>query len=89
MSGQIEKWMKQGKVVEEDGMMIIDGKKVGLSTLLGSGEVKGEWLVKHVRVTEKARQKIEAANGEITDEFETANGETKVRDPGVGAGDNA
>ncbi|MBM3281817.1 MAG: hypothetical protein FJY86_00555 [Candidatus Diapherotrites archaeon] len=87
VSQQIEKWMKQGKVTQEDDMIVIDGAKVGLSTLLGSGDVKGEWYVKNVRVTEKARSKIEEANGEIADEYETAGGETKVRDPSAGAGD--
>lgn len=87
VSQQIEKWMKQGKVVEDDGMIVIDGNKLRLGTLLGSGVVSGEWMVKNVRVTEKARTKIEEANGEIVDEFETAGGETKVSDPSAGAGD--
>lgn len=87
VSNQIEKWMKQGKVTQDDGMIVIDGMKVGVSTLLGSGDVKGEWMVKNVRVTEKARSKIEEANGEIVDKFETAGGETKVSDPSAGEGD--
>ncbi len=87
VSQQIEKWMKQGKVVEDDGMIVIDGNKLRLGTLLGSGVVSGEWMVKNVRVTEKARTKIEEANGEIVDTFETAGGEAKARDPSAGAGD--
>lgn len=87
VSNQIEKWMKQGKVVEDEGMIVIDGSKIGISTLLGSGDVKGEWYVKNVRVTEKARTKIEEANGEIADQFETAGGEAKARDPSAGEGD--
>lgn len=87
VSTQIDKWMKQGKVVEDDGMIVIDGSKIGISTLLGSGAVKGEWYVKNVRVTEKARTKIEEANGEIADQFETAGGEAKARDPSAGEGD--
>ncbi len=87
VSTQIDKWMKQGKVVEDDGMIVIDGSKIGISTLLGSGDVKGEWYVKNVRVTEKARTKIEEANGEIADQFETAGGEAKARDPSAGEGD--
>ena len=87
VSTQIDKWMKQGKVVEDDGMIVIDGMKIGIATLLGSGDVKGEWYVKNVRVTEKARTKIEEANGEIADQFETAGGEAKARDPSAGEGD--
>ncbi len=87
VSEQLERWMKKGKVVEEDGMKIIDGHKIGLGTLLGSGNVAGEWLVKNVRVTEKARQKIEEAHGEIVELDETARGETKVENPSAGEGD--
>ena len=87
VSEKLDYWMKNGKVVEEDGMKIIDGQKIGVATLLGAGEVKGEWVVKNVHVTEKARQKIEEANGEIVELNETAAGETTVDNPVAGEGD--
>lgn len=83
----LPEWKKQGKVTEEDGMMIIDGRKVGVAKLLGSGDVTQELFIRHMRVSEKARQKIEEANGEIEDAFDTGAGEAKANDPATGAGD--
>ncbi len=84
---QLKKWQKQGKVEEKEGMIVIDGKKLGITTLLGGGEVTHELLVRNLRVSEKARQKIEAAEGEIQEEFEAGTGETNIADPVTGEGD--
>lgn len=86
ITAHLDDWKKKGKIVEEDGMLVIDGDVLGISTLLGSGDVNGEWLVKNVRVSEKARQKIEAAEGEIDEGFESDEGEAKAADPTAGEG---
>ena len=83
----LEEWKKKGRVTEEEGMIVIDGKKLGISTLLGAGLVTKELLVRNIRVSEKARAKIEAAEGEIQEDFNTEAGETHVDNPVPGEGD--
>ena len=73
--------------MEEEGALVVDGKIVGVSKLLGAGAVTRELYIRNMRVSEKARQKIEQANGEIEEGFESATGETKVGDPVPGEGD--
>ena len=68
----IPQWKKEGKVAMEDGRAIIDGKVLKIQTLLGGGKIAQEVLIRNMRVTEKARTKVEEANGEIEDEFDAA-----------------
>ena len=84
---QLDAWKKQGKITQEEGMSVVDGQKIGVAKLLGSGEINQELFIRNMRVSEKARQKIEEANGEIEEAFETGTGETKVENPATGEGD--
>ncbi|MDP2666740.1 MAG: uL15m family ribosomal protein [Candidatus Diapherotrites archaeon] len=81
-------WKEKGWVKEEEGMLIVDGRRVGISKLLGGGEIGIPIYVQHIRVSEKARTKIEGADGEIEEGFESGTGETKVADPVAGEGDS-
>ncbi|MFH0970609.1 MAG: uL15 family ribosomal protein [Candidatus Diapherotrites archaeon] len=87
LASYLPKWADQGKIVQEDGLWIIDGRKVGVSKLLGSGIVPENLYIRHIKVSEKARQKIEEAEGEIEDTFNADAGETKVNDPSLRDGD--
>ncbi|MEK6902149.1 MAG: uL15 family ribosomal protein [archaeon] len=87
VSDQLNEWMRLGKVTQEDGMWVVDGKKVGIAKILGAGEATKGLYIQNIKVSEKARQKIEEAEGEIEEIFESTNGETKVADPAVGEGD--
>ncbi|MEK6821218.1 MAG: uL15 family ribosomal protein [archaeon] len=75
------KWKTQGKIVQENGLWIIDGRKVGVQKLLGAGEAPSDLFVRNIMVSEKARRKIEEADGEIEDNFNAGGGETRVSDP--------
>lgn len=88
ISEHMAEWMKKGKVEQADGMFVLDGTKVGIGKILGGGEAPSDLLIKNVKVTEKARQKIEDADGEIEDSFKSGGGETRVADPSAGDGGN-
>jgi large subunit ribosomal protein L15 len=81
-------WIKQGKVSQTDGMWVVEGKKVGIGKILGGGDAPADLFIKKIKVSEKARQKIEDADGEIEEGFNAGAGETKVADPTTGDGGN-
>jgi large subunit ribosomal protein L15 len=84
----LEEWTKNGKIEQTNGMWVLDGKKIGIAKILGSGSAPSDLLIKQIKVSEKARQKIEDADGEIEDSFKSDGGETRVADPSAGDGGN-
>lgn len=72
---ELPKWKQQGKVVQEEGQWVIDGERLKIAKVLGSGSIASNLLFKNIAVTEKAREKIEAADGEVESEFERVTGE--------------
>ncbi|MEK6970546.1 MAG: uL15m family ribosomal protein [archaeon] len=86
VSEHLAEWIRKGKVIQTDGMWILDGKKVGIGKILGSGTAPSDLRIKRIMVTEKARQKIEESDGEIEEGPNTKGGETKVADPSAGDG---
>ncbi len=72
---ELPKWKAQGKVVQEEGQWVIDGTRLKVAKVLGSGSIASNLLFKNIAVTEKAREKIEAADGEVESEFERVTGE--------------
>jgi large subunit ribosomal protein L15 len=88
LSENLPAWMKQGKVTQENGgLWVVDGRKVGVYKILGAGEAPKDLFIRHIKVSEKARQKIEEADGEVEETFNAAGGETKVNDPPAGERD--
>jgi large subunit ribosomal protein L15 len=86
---KIPKWVEQGKVAEENGQIVLDGKKIKAVKVLGAGKLDKELYIKNMRVSEKARKKIEEADGEIEETFETAGGEAKTENLSAGEADQA
>ncbi len=61
----IPKLLARKKIIEKNGAYLINYKKTGIGKILGSGQLKSKIIIKNIKVTEKAIQKIEQAGGEI------------------------
>jgi large subunit ribosomal protein L15 len=72
---ELPKWKRAGKVVQEEGKWVIDGERLKIGKVLGSGSVSANLLFRNLSVTEKAREKIESAKSEVESEFERVEGE--------------
>ncbi len=62
---RIPKWIEKGKVKEENGIIVIDGKIIGFDKLLGRGTIEKKLLVRNLKVSKSAREKIENAGGSL------------------------
>ena len=61
----IDQWI-QSKAAEKSGnKIVVDGKKMKIDKLLSRGELKHAVLVKNLKVSEKAIEKIFDSDGEI------------------------
>jgi len=60
-----DKLMEQGLIVEKDGYYEVDLKKLGYNKLLSKGTPTRKWRIITEFVSEKAKEKIENAGGEI------------------------
>lgn len=67
---ELSKWKAQGRVVEDEGKWVIDGERLKIAKVLGSGSIEPKLVFRNIRVSEKAKQKIESADGEVESEFE-------------------
>lgn len=73
LEASIPAWEAEKKVAKEKGMVVIDGRQLGIGKILGKGEVGIKLAVRNAKVSKKARESIEAAGGEV----ETAQAEEK------------
>ena len=55
------------KFEKEDGKYVVDVIELGYEKVLGKGKVTVPMIVKAVEISEKAREKIEAAGGEVVE----------------------
>lgn len=62
-----EAWIKKGKATREGDVVAVDLGKLGFSTLLGMGKASCALKVCGVRASVKAREKLEAAGGSLTE----------------------
>ena len=60
-----DKLMEQGLIVEKDGYYEVDLKKLGYNKLLSKGTPTRKWRIITEFVSEKAKEKIENAGGEV------------------------
>ena len=65
ISEKIEDWVAAGKVKQENGMIIIDGKALGFGKVLGKGMVKEKLKLENATASKGAAQKIVAAGGTV------------------------
>jgi len=56
---------KRNEIPEENGKYVVDLSKYGFAKLLGSGRITKPVVVKVQYSTEKAKEKVEAAGGQV------------------------
>lgn len=77
ISEKLAEWTAIGKAKKEDGMIVIDGKEIGIVKILGKGNIKEKISVVNCSVSKTAGKKIVSAGGKAgdieaeDDEFET------------------
>lgn len=62
---KLDNLLKQKLVTKDEDYFVIDGKALGITKVLSSGKVNHKYLVKNIKLSEKARTKITEADGEI------------------------
>jgi len=77
---RIPQWVKKGKAAEENGAIFIDGRTVGFDKILGRGKIEKKLVLKNIKATKSALEKIEKAGGSI--EGAKAPAETAEEEPG-------
>ncbi len=65
LSQKLDAWIKKEKTGKKSGLYIIDGKKIGFDKILGKGNINEKIRVVNMKVSKKAKQKIERAGGSI------------------------
>lgn len=55
----------EGKIEMRGKEFVVDGKKAGYGKLLGTGKVNQKLIVRNMKVSASAREKIEAAGGKV------------------------
>ncbi len=65
----LPQWIEE-KLVEKnkDGQFVVDGKKVGIQKILGSGQIENEYVFVNIKLTKKATDKIEGTEFESGEE---------------------
>ncbi|MBN1941371.1 MAG: uL15 family ribosomal protein [Candidatus Diapherotrites archaeon] len=65
----LPKWIEEKKVEKTANGIGVDGKKIGFGKILGkSQDLKEKLLIKNLRVSKKAHEKIVAAGGSIEED---------------------
>lgn len=62
--------LADGRASKEAGMVVVDGTKIGFQKLLSRGEISEKIIVREMKASKKAVEKIKKAGGKI--EIETA-----------------
>ena len=62
----IPKWEKKGLLQKQDSYLVIDGKKLGITKIIGTGTLNQKLLVQNIAITEKAAQKVKKAGGKVS-----------------------
>lgn len=73
------KLVAAGKVSEEKGLFVVDGAKIGFDKLLSNGNLKEKLLVRNIKASKKAVEKIEKAGGRFEAASEEAETEKKEK----------
>ena len=61
----LDSLVEQGLVSREDDAYVVDLSKLGINKLTGSGKVTKKMIVKVIKATKKAVEKIESAGGKV------------------------
>jgi len=62
---QMPKLVASGKVLKESGLLVVDGKKTGIDKLLSAGSLEEKLLVRNMKASKKAVEKLEKAGGKF------------------------
>ncbi len=54
-----------GKILKEANTIVIDGSKIGFDKLLSKGELKQKIIVRNMKASKKAIEKVKKAGGEV------------------------
>ncbi|MDO8633952.1 MAG: uL15m family ribosomal protein [archaeon] len=65
LNQKLEQLAKEKKIGQENGLFVVDAKKLGFYKILGRGIITRKMLVRNALVSRKAKEKIEAAGGKI------------------------
>ncbi len=57
--------LEKGKASKEQGMIVVDGRKVGFDKLLSNGSLKEKVLLRNMKASKKAAEKVMKAQGKI------------------------
>lgn len=60
-----EKWLKEGKIKEENGVFTLDLRALGIDKLLGKGKITKKLRIVVDECSANAKEKLVAAGGEI------------------------
>jgi large subunit ribosomal protein L15 len=66
IDAKLNEWQKKGLVQKQDAYLVVDGKKLGISKILGTGNTRQKLLVQNLSITEQAAKKIKAAGGKVS-----------------------
>ncbi len=66
----LPKLIEAEKISKEAGMTLIDGSKIGFDKLLSKGDLDEKLLVRNLKASKKAVEKIEKAGGKFEEEIE-------------------
>ena len=67
IQNRIEEWLAKGKVQNENGVIVIDGRNLGFGKVLGRGTITKKVRIENVVFTTKAEEKITGAGGQIVE----------------------
>ncbi len=76
ISRKLDAWVESGKAAGENGVIVLDGKKLGFAKILSVGNVKEKIKIVNAKVSAKAAEKIAEAGGEA--------GSAKEKEEGFG-----
>ncbi len=62
---KMDRLLAKKLVEEQGGFLVVDGKKLGIAKILGKGHAGKKMHLKNLAVSEKAKEKIQAAGGKI------------------------
>ncbi len=69
----VEVLVSRKKAEERDGKIFIDGKKAGISKILSRGIIKKRLVLKNIKASRKATEKIVKAGGTIAESIQAKN----------------
>ena len=65
LEAKLPQWEAEKKIAKEKGVFGIDGVQLGIGKVLGGGKLSVKLAVKNVKVSKKAKERIEAAGGTV------------------------